>query len=148
MTPITRGGEYGFRNTHPERGETPMESTNTRRQSYRTKAQLALFTVVAATTAFTGTANAQNINIAPDSNSLPGNGIISGLLNGLAQFGLYAAGAAIVVGGGMWGYANWQERPGAVNRGQKVAIGGILGAVVIGAANVIINTAFAAGAAG
>lgn len=116
------------------------------RISPRQKAQLALYTV--ATTLIFGTApaSAQEINIAPSDASMPGAGVVRGLLNGLAQYGLYAAGAAVVVGGGMWGYANLNERPGAVNRGQKVAIGGVLGAVVIGAANVIINTAYGAGA--
>ena len=122
--------------------------TQSRRISPLTKAQLALFTVVVTLMFGTGTASAQGVTIVPNDAGMPGAGVIQGLLNGVAQFGLYAAAGAVVIGGGMWGYANWQERPGAVNRGQKVALGGVLGAVVIGAANVIINTAFAAGAAG
>ena len=124
------------------------ETTTKRRISPLTKAQLALFTVVATMIFGTGTASAQGVTIQPNDAGMPGAGVIQGLLNGIAQYGLYAAAGAVVIGGGMWGYANWQERPGSVNRGQKVALGGVLGAVVIGAANVIINTAFAAGAAG
>ena len=114
----------------------------------RHKAQLALVTIATTLTLATAPASAQEINISPSDASMPGAGVIRGLLNGLAQYGLYAAGAAVVVGGGMWGYANLNERPGGVNRGQKVAIGGVIGAVVIGAANVIINTAYGAGASG
>lgn len=123
--------------------------TNKRRTSPSpyAKANVALLTVIGAILAGTGTASAQ-VTITPNDAGMPGAGVIQGLLNGVAQYGLYAAAGAVIVGGGMWGYANWQERPGSVNRGQKVALGGVLGAIVIGAANVIINTAFTAGAAG
>ena len=121
--------------------------TKQRRISPYTKANVALLTVIGAILAGTGTASAQ-VNINPNDAGMPGAGVIQGLLNGVAQYGLYAAAGAVIAGGGMWGYANWQERPGSANRGQKVAIGGVLGAIVIGAANVIINTAFTAGAAG
>ena len=123
-----------------------MKTTRNPKQTLA-KATAALFTLTTTLVLMTGTASAQ-VDVTPDGDGIPGAGILTRLLNGFAQIGLIASAGAVVFGAGLWGWSNYSDRAAGVNRGQKMALGGVLGAVVIGAVNVIINTAFTAGVAG
>src|SRR3954470_24767208 len=84
--------------------------------------------------------------VPPEAN-LPGTAEITSLLRGLAMYGLLAAVAALLVGGGMWA---WAWRNGTFQRahqGQMLVLGGLVGAVITGAATVLVNFAYGAGSA-
>ena len=122
------------------------ESTPKRRAPV-TKACLAAFTMLTTIVATTGTASAQ-VEVTPDGDGIPGAALLGGLVNGLAQYALLASVGAVLVGAGFWGWSNYNDRAAGVNKGQKMIMGGILGAIIVGASGLIINTAFAAGTAG
>lgn len=112
-----------------------------------TKAALGILTTVTALGAMAGTAGAQ-VDVQPDGTGIPGADLVGGLVNGLAQYALFASVGAVLVGAGFWGWSNYNDRAAGVNKGQKMILGGILGAVIIGASSLIINAAFNAGSAG
>src|SRR5438552_15507086 len=79
--------------------------------------------------------------------SLPGTEEIISLLRGLAEYGLLAALAALLAGAALWA---WAWRSGAFQRmhqGQLRVLGGLVGAVITGAASVLVSFAYSAGAA-
>ena len=121
-----------------------METTRTKRS---TKAVLAVLTTLTALATMTGTANAQ-VDVTPDGDGIPGGALMGRLVNGLAQYALWASVGAVLVGAGFWGWSNYNDRAAGVNRGQKMILGGVLGAVLVGASSLIVNAAFTAGSAG
>lgn len=77
--------------------------------------------------------------------SLPGSDTIAKLVGGLAEWGLYACLAAIVIGGAWWGWSQRSSNYHGVHSGRNLLLGGVIGAIVIGAANVIVAWAFTTG---
>ena len=112
-----------------------------------TKSVVATLTLPVSLAAMTGTARAQ-VDVNPNGAGIPGAQLVGNLINGVAQFALFASVGAVLVGAGFWGWSNYNDRAAGVNRGQKMILGGVLGAVIVGASNLIINSAFAAGGAG
>jgi hypothetical protein len=79
--------------------------------------------------------------------TLPGTEEVKALLGGVAQYGLLAALFAVLAGAVMWA---WAHRAGAIDRahrGQMLVLGGVLGALIIGAASVLVNFGYTAGGA-
>jgi hypothetical protein len=78
--------------------------------------------------------------------SLPGSAEIASLINGGAGWALLACVAAMVVGGGIWA---WAQKAGAFQRihvAQLFVLGGMIGSLVVGAASVLVNFGYSAGA--
>lgn len=123
-----------------------MEPTPTK-PSRITKAVLAATTTLTTLAVMTGTAAAQ-VNVQPTEAGIPGGALIGRIVNGVAQYALWACVAAVLAGAGFWGWANYNDRAAGVNKGQKMILGGVVGAVVVGASGLIVNTAFTAGGAG
>jgi hypothetical protein len=87
------------------------------------------------------------VPVVPAAPSLPGTEEVTSLLQGLAQYGLLAAVAALLLGGALWA---WASRNGAfqrVHQGQMLVLGGLIGALITGAATVLVNFAYSAGTA-
>lgn len=66
-------------------------------------------------------------------------------LNGLTLAGLLFAAGVVVVGGATWALAANRAHTQGVTWGRFMVIGGFVGAIVIGAAQAIVNTGFQLG---
>lgn len=86
------------------------------------------------------------ININPN-NGLPGTAQIAQLVGGLVTWVLYACGAAILLGAGAWGLGHQSGHYNAEHRGRAMALGGVIGAMVAGAASALVNYGFGLGGA-
>ena len=84
------------------------------------------------------------IQIDPNSN-LPGTAQIAVLVGGLVTWVLYACGAAILLGAGAWGLGHHTGNYSAESRGRAMALGGLIGAFVAGAAAALVNFGFGVG---
>lgn len=87
---------------------------------------------------------AQAINIDPN-NDLPGTAQIAGLVGGLVTWVLLACAAAILLGAGAWGLGHQSGNYAAEHRGRAMALGGVMGAMVAGAASALVNFGFGVG---
>ncbi|MGH9065402.1 MAG: hypothetical protein ACRD0L_15805 [Acidimicrobiales bacterium] len=86
------------------------------------------------------------ITITPNG-SLPGGAEITRLLGGLASWALYDCLAAFLLGGAIWGFSVRAGNFTQAHKGRDLLLGGFIGAVITGAASVLINFAFTAGQA-
>jgi hypothetical protein len=86
----------------------------------------------------------QAININPN-NNLPGTAQIAALVGGLVTWVLYACGAAILLGAGAWGLGHQAGNYNAEHKGRSMALGGVIGAMVAGAASALVNFGFGVG---
>jgi hypothetical protein len=86
------------------------------------------------------------VSAVPDPTGLPGGAALQKMLNGLVFLGLIACVAAVVVGGATWFLGSQAGNYNASLGGRRAAVGGIVGALVIGAAAAIVNFFYAAGA--
>lgn len=84
------------------------------------------------------------ITIKPNS-TLPGTAQLASLLGGLVTWVLYACGAAILLGAGAWGLGHHSGNYAAEQRGRQMALGGVIGAIVAGAASALVNFGFGLG---
>jgi hypothetical protein len=84
------------------------------------------------------------IDINPNKN-LPGTAQIAALVGGLVTWVLYACGAAILLGAGAWGLGHQAGNYAAEHKGRAMALGGIIGAMVAGAASALVNFGFGVG---
>jgi hypothetical protein len=84
-----------------------------------------------------------NIPLAPG--GLPGGDLITSLLGGLAQWGIYGAGFAVLAGALLWGVSHRAGFVNGAHRGRELVVGGLLGALVVGASSALVNFAFSAG---
>lgn len=84
------------------------------------------------------------IDINPN-NNLPGTAQIAALVGGLVTWVLYACGAAILLGAGAWGLGHHSGNYAAEHKGRAMALGGIIGAMVAGAASALVNFGFGVG---
>lgn len=86
----------------------------------------------------------KSININPNSN-LPGTAQVAALLGGMVTLVLYACGAAILLGAGAWGLGHQSGNYAAEHKGRSMALGGVIGAIVAGAASALVNFGFGVG---
>jgi hypothetical protein len=75
----------------------------------------------------------------PDPGGLPGIGTFSDLVNAIGYIALFCCLAAAILGGVTWAFGSSSSNAAAATRGQKMVVGAIAGAVVIGAANILIQ---------
>ncbi|HYZ99350.1 MAG TPA: hypothetical protein VE575_11405 [Acidimicrobiales bacterium] len=86
---------------------------------------------------------AQDVEADPTSSGLPGGQAVQTLLNWLAQGGLWASLAAILAGGGMYGWARFgQGGHGMAVTGARLAGGGAAGALLVGLGPTIVNSLY------
>ncbi len=86
------------------------------------------------------------VSTVPDPAGLPGGAALQKMLNGLVFLGLIACVGAVVVGGATWFLGSQAGNYNASLGGRRAVVGGIVGALVIGAAATIVNFFYAAGA--
>ena len=86
------------------------------------------------------------VSAVPDPSGLPGGAALQKMVNGLVFLGLIGSVAAVVVGGATWFLGSQAGNYNASLGGRRAAIGGVIGALVIGAAAAIVNFFYAAGA--
>ena len=85
-------------------------------------------------------------NINPDG-SLPGGEVIGHVLNGLASWSLYACLFAFLFGAAIWAFSVRAGNFTQAHKGRDLLLGGLIGALVTGAASVLVHFAFTTGAA-
>ena len=87
---------------------------------------------------------ADAITITPNS-SLPGTATIQSVLGGLMTIVLYVCGIAMAVGAGAWAFGNKTANFTSAHRGRELVFGALIGALLTGATQLLINFAFATG---
>lgn len=85
------------------------------------------------------------VSTVPDPSGLPGGAALQKMLNGLVFLGLIACVAAVVLGGATWFVGSQAGNYNASLGGRRAVVGGIVGALVIGASAAIVNFFYAAG---
>jgi hypothetical protein len=110
---------------------------------------VAAVSVLAATTVVTiGGAAAQPVGGDPDPTGMPGQRLVSQLVNWLMWVSLMACLGAILYGAALWrGGAKLGNTPRA-EEGRHYVAGGAIGALLSGLAVVLVNTLFNVGRAG
>jgi hypothetical protein len=110
---------------------------------------VAAVSVLAATTVVTiGRAVAQPVGGDPDPTGMPGQRLVSQLVNWLMWVSLMACLGAILYGAALWrGGAKLGNSPRAED-GRHYVAGGAIGALLSGLAVVLVNTLFSVGRAG
>ena len=93
-------------------------------------------------------AAAQQVQVDPTAAGLPGAGVLQSVVNWGGYIALIFALLAILAGGAMWGVSHFNGRTQGAHQGQRLALGGAIGALIIGVAPVVVNTLFDAGVAG
>ncbi len=88
-----------------------------------------------------------DVTITPDPTGLPGFGTFQGLVNAVSSFALLACLAAAIIGGVMWAFGASSSNASAASKGQRTVAGAIVGALIIGAAAILINFFYHAGGA-
>jgi len=87
---------------------------------------------------------ADAITLSPNT-TLPGTTTIQSLLGGLMTVALYVCAGAMAIGGGAWAFGQRAGNLSASHRGRELVLGAFLGALLIGAIQLIINFAFTTG---
>lgn len=85
------------------------------------------------------------LSAVPDPAGLPGGAALQKMLNGLVFLGLIACVGAVVVGGATWFLGAQAGNYNASLGGRRAVVGGIVGALVIGASAAVVNFFYAAG---
>ncbi len=101
--------------------------------------------LAAATSPTTVPAGGAPLNIPLSPGGLPGGDLITSLLGGLAQWGIYGAGFAVLAGALLWGVSHRAGFVNGAHRGRELVVGGLIGALVVGASSALVNFAFSAG---
>ena len=86
------------------------------------------------------------VSAEPSSEGLPGAEFIQTAVNWLTQIALWGALVSFLVGAAMWGLSQMAGNPYGAGQGQKLAVGGGIGAALAALADSIVNALF--GAAG
>ena len=76
----------------------------------------------------------------PTNSQLPGAALFQTLVNWVGWGALMASLAALLVGGGMWGWSQYHGNSAWASKGKMAALGGAAGAIVVGLAPTVINT--------
>jgi hypothetical protein len=85
------------------------------------------------------------VNASPNANDVPGSTQLQQLLSGAMWLGLVGCVAAIVFGGVALGLGRHAGNPHWAERGKVAAVGGFVGAFLIGGAAAIVAFAFGLG---
>lgn len=80
----------------------------------------------------------QDVDVNPSTSGAPGSAAIGRLVDWLGGYALQGALAAVLVGGGMYGWSRFGGGRMAVT-GSVMALGGAVGALLVGLAPEIIN---------
>ena len=91
--------------------------------------------------------SAPAIDIQPNTNGLPGIAALESIVGALLTFGLIAAVAAVAVSAIAWAFGANSSNPHIAGRGKTGVIVSLAAAMLIGAANTLVNFFNAAGAA-
>jgi hypothetical protein len=77
----------------------------------------------------------------PDPNpaALPGSETFQSLVDAVTWFALVACLVAVIIGAVTWAFGSSSTNAAAASKGQKTVVGGIIGAVIIGASSILIN---------
>jgi hypothetical protein len=73
--------------------------------------------------------------------SIPGTAKLETLIGGLMTLALAACVAAVLAGGGLWGFGERRGNFAFAHQGRRLVEGGLIGGVVIGAAVTLVNQA-------
>ena len=85
--------------------------------------------------------------VAVDPNSkLPGTAQLTSLVGGLMTWVLLACVLAVLAGAAAWGFGARSGHFGASQQGRLMVLGGVVGAMITGAATALINFGFGIGA--
>ena len=79
------------------------------------------------------------------SSSLPGTSALTSLAGGVLTVALIISVLAVIVGGGVFAVAHRSGFAGQMHRGQQLLVGGLVGAVVIGAAHTLVGWSYGFG---
>ncbi|MHB8449191.1 MAG: DUF6112 family protein [Mycobacteriales bacterium] len=82
-----------------------------------------------------------SISVVPNQN-LPGTTQIADLVGGLVTWVLYACIAVVLLGAAAWGVGHHGGSYAAEQRGRAMTLGGILGAIIAGAASALVTFGF------
>lgn len=86
-------------------------------------------------------------DVTPNTNGLPGIGAIKDIVGGLLTIGLVAAVAGVALASIAWAIGSHSSNPHIAGRGKTGVIVSLAAAMLIGAANTLVNFFNAAGAA-
>ena len=86
---------------------------------------------------------AQDVSVNPTSDGIPGGATVQRLLDWGGQFGLWASLGGILAGGGMYGFGTFGRGGyGMAVTGSRLAMGGGVGALLVGLGPTIINALY------
>lgn len=78
---------------------------------------------------------------------LPGGEVIGHVLNGLASWALYACLFAFLLGAAIWAFSVRAGNFTQAHKGRDLLLGGLIGALITGAASTVVHFAFSTGTA-
>jgi hypothetical protein len=87
------------------------------------------------------------VTLNPAPTQLPGSATLQNLINGLAGWALIAALAGLVIGAGLWALGAHSQNYNQTSLGRRAVVASLGAALLIGAAPVLVNFFFHAGAA-
>ena len=83
--------------------------------------------------------------VAADPTGLPGGNLLETSLGWLGYIALAASVASLLAGGALWGLGQLGGNPQSAQRGRQLVIGGLIGALIAGAAFLLVNQLYDAG---
>lgn len=87
------------------------------------------------------------VSVSPDAAGMPGAQLIQRLLNWCQMVALWGSLGALLAGAAMYGLARENGNYSGASRGKSLAVGGLVGAIIAGAAPAAVNLLFRAAAA-
>ena len=87
------------------------------------------------------------VSVSPDAAGMPGAQLIQRLLNWTQMVARWGSLGALLAGAAMYGLARENGNYSGASRGKSLAVGGLVGAVIAGAAPAAVNLLFRAAAA-
>ncbi len=85
------------------------------------------------------------VDLSPSSTGLPGGSVLADLVRGAAYLALYACGAGLVVGAGMWAIGGIGGNPYQVMGGKRAVLIASFAAIIVGASGFLVNHFFQIG---
>lgn len=86
-----------------------------------------------------------DVSWTPDPSALPGYNTFHDMVNAVGAFALLGCLVAALAGGVMWAFGSGSSNAASAAGGRKMVVGAIVGALVIGAASILINTFYGVG---
>ena len=80
-----------------------------------------------------------DVSVTPNPSAIIGFGTLQTLVNAIAAFALLGCLAAAIIGGVTWAFGASSSNVAAASKGQKTVAGSIVGALIIGAASILVN---------